>query len=270
MKKVIILLLCTLLVLLTACAPKTDSPSAQSEAASTPDAAEVAEQAVTTEAPVAASTKDTALQWPVEFEKWGIPQLESGTLTVADNKSVVDGVMTTGLVAVVNISEVTPEDFKLYSEALVNSGFVLSPDSLGEALSFYEGKTATGVMKVTVSYSSGLVTVIADNPGAAADKTASPASAKDWPEAAKDVPAFTEGSFIETIDMGGNMYTLTYKDVPASALDAYRETLLAAGFMSQGDKETDGYARMDAHASYSVGFYMAGEILQIIIAVGTY
>lgn len=270
MKKIFILLLCSLLILLTACSPKADTQTDQTEAASTTEATTPVEQAATTEAPVAASTNNSALQWPVEFEKWGIPKLETGTLTVADNKSVVDGVMTTGLVAIVNVSDVTPEAFKSYSEALISSGLVLSPDSLGEALSFYEGKTATGAMKVTVSYSSGLVTVIADNPGAAADKTASPASAKNWPEAAKDIPAFTEGSFVETIDLGGNMYTITYKDVPSSALKSYKETLLAAGFMSQGNADTDGYAKMDTHASYSVGFTVEGDTLQIIIAVGTF
>lgn len=269
MKKIFILVLCTLLVLLTACSSKTDTQTAQPNSPSASEATEAVELASVTEASVA-STNDTKLQWPLEFEKWGIPQLESGTLTVADNKSVVDGVMTTGLVAIVNVSDVSPEAFKGYSDALVSSGLVLSPDSLGEALSFYEGKTDTGILKVTVSYSSGTVSIIADNPGAADTKTASPASAANWPEAAKDIPAFTAGSYIETIDMGGNMYTLTYKDVPASALDAYKETLLAAGFMDQGNADTDGYARMDAHASYSVGFYMSGEALQIIIAIGTY
>lgn len=269
MKKSILLVLCLCLILLTACSTDNDSKQPEPQTQAVVDASESAVQAEATDAQNA-TPANNSLQWPIEFDQWNLPKLESGILTVADNKSVADGVMATGLVAVVNVKDVTPEAFKSYTEALIKSGLTLSPDSLGDALSFYERKSNDGVLKMTLSYSEGMVSIIADNTAAASkEKTSSPASASNWPEVASAIPAFTDGSYVETIDMGGNMYTLTYKDVPASALENYSETLLAAGFVSQGN-ETNGYARMDTNAAYSVGFYMAGDTLQIVIAVGTY
>jgi len=268
MKKILILLLCTLLILMTACAPKPDVQTTESDPAVT-EATEAVEQPAATEN-TAASNTGTGVQWPVEFKAWGIPQLDSGTLTVADNKSVANGVMTQGLVATVNVIEVTPEAFENYAKALVDAGFTKSPDSLGEALSFYEAKTDTGLMKITLSYSDSTVTIIASNEGASANKSSSPASAANWPEAIKGVPAFTEGSYIETVDLGGNMFTINYKDVTESHIEAYRKTLLGAGFAKQEGQDTEGYFKMDTHASYSVGFYLEGEIFQMIIAVGTF
>lgn len=267
MKKILILLLCTLVILLTACASKTDEQTTESDASAV-KSTEAVEQADATEAS-AASADTTGLQWPEEFKAWGLPQLESGTLTVADNKSIANGVMTQGLVATVNVIDVAQEDFENYAQALLDAGLTKSPESLGEALSFYEAKTDTGLIKVTLSYSDKTVTILASNEGAAANKSSVPASVAKWPEAIKGVPVFSEGAYIETVDLGGNMFTITYKDVTESHIETYREDLLQAGFEKQEGQDTEGYFKTETKVSYSVGFILEGDTFQIIVVVGT-
>lgn len=109
----------------------------------------------------------------------------------------------------------------------------------------------------------------ADSNSATGGTTAAGTSVQ-WPAAVKEVPEFTKGTYIETIPMGGNMYTISFSGVTDADLDWYRGKLASSGFISQENEDTEGYAKMTGNATYSVGFTKTGSKLQIIVAFGTY
>ncbi len=214
-------------------------------------------------------SNESELAWPEEYSKWGVPQLEVGTVIFSDNRSGAGQTMTKGILATVNIGGITSEDFADYDKALATAGFIKSTDSLGEALSFYEKTVDGGLIKITTSFSDNTATIVAENTAAAAEKPTSDGKTSVWPKTIKEIPAFTDGDYLETIELGGNMFAMTFLNVTDKALDAYRKTLLDAGFEKQ-DGDDEGYAKLGESAAYSIGLILDGTTLQIIAAYGTY
>jgi hypothetical protein len=146
----------------------------------------------------------------------------------------------------------------------------VSANSLPEVMEVFEKTITGGTIKITLSYTADTTTIIVTNSAAAAAKDTTDGGKTQWPAAVKEVPEFTKGTYIETIAMGGNMYTITFSGITDADLDWYRNTLKSAGFVSQENQDTEGYAKMTGNASYSVGFAKTGNKLQIIVAFGTY
>ena len=134
----------------------------------------------------------------------------------------------------------------------------------------YDKSVTGGIIKMTIMYAEDTTTITVNNSAAAAEKDAAAGGSSDWPESVKGIPEFTKGSYIETVEMGGGMYAINFKDVTEEDLDWYRSTLKSAGFEKQDSEDTEGYAKFDAEKAYSVGFVLEGGKLQIIVLSSSY
>lgn len=216
------------------------------------------------------NTQQTQTEWPEEFEKWGIPIISTATVTLADNRSSSGNMLTQGVNAIVNLSNVSKTDFSNYCTELETAGFTKNPDSYQDTIIIYNKSIDEGEIELTLSFTEDTTTIIANNSAAASQKDAAAGGSVEWPEAVNSVPVFTKGKYKETIDMGGNMYTITFNEVSEEDLDWYRNELINNGFKLQTSEDTEGYMKTDANAAYSVGFVLDGNSLQIIIYFGTY
>ena len=210
--------------------------------------------------------------WPEEFSKWDVPTIENATITFADNKSATSTGFTQGINAVVNLKQLSKSDFDKYLEALVKKGFEKNSDeSLADVMLIYEKSVSGGVIKITLVYDEDTTTISVNNSAAAAEKEAAAGGGTaDWPESVKGIPEFTKGSFIETVEMGGGMYAINFKDVTEDDLNWYRSTLKSAGFEKQDSDDTEGYAKFNTDKAYSVGFFLEDGKLQIIVMSSSY
>ena len=199
------------------------------------------------------------LSWPGEFQAWGVPTSSRGTVTLADNRSSTGDMMTQGVVAVVNIKDFSKVDFDAYCADLVGAGFVLNPNSLQDVMMVYN----RGGIKVTLSFSQNLTTVIANNP-AAAQKAPAGNNSLVWPSNAGPIPVFSGGTFKETVHMGDGMYAISFVGVPDAAINDYRSALRSAGFTKQDDSDTEGYVKIIGGTGYSVGLVRSGSSLQVL------
>jgi hypothetical protein len=205
--------------------------------------------------------------WPAEFAQWGVPALSKGVVTVSDNRSVADGMVTKGVNAVVNVKNVTKADFDDYCKELESKGYAKMPESLENVILYYEKKADDGVIKITLSFSDDMATIIVNNSGAAAKKVGDQGEVK-WPETLKGIPMFTKGKYKETVEMGGGIYAITFTEVSDADMDQYRSTLKNAGFISQKNEDTEAYGKFEGNNSWSVGFNYSGDTLQLIMLGG--
>lgn len=250
MKKIALCLLVGLiLVNLSACGEaKKDSTTATSQESAT------------------SSKSQAKLDWPEEFEKWGVPEIQDVELSFSDNKSMVDGMLVQGVTASVNVKELDKGAFDAYGESLVKEGFAMSANSLDDVMEVYEKVVEGGTIKVTLSFSSDLTTIIINNSAPATVKPDAATSGNEsWPTALKNIPEFTKGTYKETIEMGGGMYTITYTGVSESDIEWYRGELKKSGFASMEDSEEETYVKMQGSTSFAVGFSVSGDTLQMII-----
>ncbi len=239
--------------------------------ASTPEADVPAEQTASEQsAPEAeVASQNQKKEWPAQFKEWGIPILVSATVSGTEDRSATQEGMTQGVNVVVNLKDVSKTDFDSYCATLLGSGFADNGTSLPEVMMVYEKSIDGGIIKMTLSYSDTGTTVIANNSAVAAAKANDAGGSTHWPDSMKDVPVFDNGHFTEAVEMGGGMYALNFKNVTEAELDAYRNTLLKAGFQRQEGTDTEGYALLKANAAYSVGFALVGDKLQLVLAIGT-
>ena len=203
-----------------------------------------------------------AINWPSEFKAWGVPVLQKGTLTVANNKSVSGQMITQGVNAIVNLKDVSKADFAAYCKEVETAGFVKSNESLADVLLVYQKNISGGIIKLTLSHDNNVATIIANN--SAAPQNAAATGKVQWPDTVKFIPAFTKGKYKETVDMGGGMYAVTFTGITDADLTEYRNVLKKAGFQHQKDEETEGYMAINNGNAYSVGFVRSGNDLQIV------
>ncbi|MBP8641254.1 MAG: hypothetical protein KBI01_10245 [Oscillospiraceae bacterium] len=209
--------------------------------------------------------------WPEEFSKWDVPTIDNAIITFADNKSATSTGFTQGITAVVNLKQLSKSDFDKYLAALEKKGFEKNEaESVGDLMLVYDKSVTGGIIKMTIMYAEDTTTITVNNSAAAAEKDAAAGGSSDWPESVKGIPEFTKGSYIETVEMGGGMYAINFKDVTEEDLDWYRSTLKSAGFEKQDSEDTEGYAKFDAEKAYSVGFVLEGGKLQIIVLSSSY
>jgi len=180
------------------------------------------------------------------------------------------GVMTQGINIVVNLSKLPKADFDAYCAQLEKSGFVKNPDSLADIMLYYDKSIDGGAIELILSYSEDTTTIVANNSAVAAQNAEGAGGKADWPESAKAIPVFTKGTFKETVEMGGGMYAITFTGVTDADLDWYRGELDKAGFVSQENEDTEGYAKWDKNMAYSVGFVYENGTLQLIVMSGSY
>lgn len=262
MKRALITALALSLILTTAgCGNKASTPEAEAPSEQT------ASEQSAPDAEVASQNQKK--EWPVQFKEWGIPTLASATVTATEDRSVTDVGMTQGVNIVVNLKDVSQGDYDKYCADLLGSGFADSGESVPGVLLVYNKSIDGGVLKMTLSYSDDGTTIIAYNSALAAAKANAAGGSTQWPDSMKDVPVFDNGHFTEAVEMGGGMYALGFKNVTEAELDAYRNTLLKAGFKRQEGTDTEGYALFKTNAAYSVGFALEGDNLQVILARGT-
>lgn len=203
------------------------------------------------------------LSWPGEFQAWGVPTSSRGTVTLADNRSASGDMVTQGVIAVVNIKDFGKADFDAYCADLVRAGFVLSQDSLQDVLMVYNRSGNGGAIKVTLSFSPELTTVVANNP-AAAKKVPEGNTNLVWPSNAGAIPVFSGGTFKESVHMGEGMYAITFVGVSEAALNDYRSALRNANFQKQDEEDTEGYMKVIGGTAYTVGLVRSGSSLQIL------
>lgn len=208
-----------------------------------------------------------ASAWPAEFNDWGVPVLNKGVVAISDNRSVSDGMMTKGEIAIVNVKNVSKADFDDYCKELEGIGFTKRPESLEDVILYYEKETDNGIIKITLSFSGDTITIIVDNSGAKV-KNAEDQGELKWPESLKGIPVFTKGNYKETVEMGGGMYAITFTGVSNADMDQYRSTLKNAGFISQENEDAEGYMKFVGDNSWSVGFNYSGDTLQLIMIGG--
>ena len=134
----------------------------------------------------------------------------------------------------------------------------------------YDKSVTGGIIKMTIMFTEELTTITVNNSAAAAEKEAAAGGTADWPESVKGIPEFTKGRYVETVEMGGGMFAINFNDVSEDDLNWYRDTLKAAGFEKQEGQDTEGYAKFDTDRAYSVGFFLEGGDLQIIVLSSMY
>lgn len=215
-------------------------------------------------------TTQEDIAWPEEFAAWGVPTIETATVTLADNRSSEDGMMTQGINAIVNLEDVTQADFDAYCATLEQEGFLKSEDSLEGIMMSYTKAVDGGELELITAYAEDGTTISVHNSAATANKDAAAGGSVEWPESISGVPVFTKGKYKETVDMGGNMYTITYLEVSEEDISAYESELLGKGFISQEMEDSVGYMKQDGNTAYSVGIIATGDTVQLIVYVGTY
>jgi hypothetical protein len=274
MKKwLLITIILSFVLVLSACGKESENNVAAVEsgvAAHATGTAPEETQAPSAEADVFEPSMETSAEWPAALDDWGVPKPENANITAVEDKSMTDGVLTQGVNFIVNLSDVTKQSFDNYCAVLESQGFDKNPDSLADIMLVYNKAVSGGELKLTLSYSDSSMTLIANNSAAAAQKEEQSGGSADWPESVKGIPEFTKGTYKETVEMGGGMYAITYTGITESDLDWYRETLTSAGFISQEEADTEGYAKFDADMAYSVGFFLEGDTLQIIVLSGSF
>ena len=219
----------------------------------------------------ASGTSAGSAAWPEEFSKWGVPTIQNAAVSFADNKSATEEGLTQGITAVVNLQQLPKADFEAYVQTLEKKGFEKNTgESLGDVMLIYEKSVTGGAIKMILFYGEDVTTITVSNSAAAAEKDAAAGGSVKWPESAKGIPAFTKGTYKETIELGGGMYAITFIDVKETDLDWYRGVLKKAGFISQEEDDTEGYAKLDKDLVYSVGFSMEGDTLQIVVVSGSF
>lgn len=211
------------------------------------------------------------ITWPEEFASWNVPIIEGATLKTATNVSATSAGLTQGSNVVVTLDKISRSSFDAYIKSLEESGFVKNNDeSLGDIMLIYDKSVDGGDIKMTMFYSEDVTTITAYNSAVAAAKESQAGGSVVWPESVKAIPSFTKGKYKETVGMGGGMYAITYLSVTAADLDWYRNTLKQAGFEKQEGEDTEGYFKIEQDATYSVGFSLEGDNLQIVVLSGTY
>lgn len=215
-------------------------------------------------------TAKEELTWPEEFAAWGVPTIETATVKLADNRSSEGDMMTQGINAIVNLSDVSQADFDAYCVSLEGAGFQKEDGSLAGTLLYYNKTVEGGEIEIIASFDGEVVTISVHNSAATAIKDEAAGGEADWPEAISGVPEFTKGKYKETVDMGGNMFTITYLEVTPEDVEAYESELLAKGFISQEMEDSIGYMKQDGNTAYSVGIIASGDSIQLIVYVGTY
>ncbi len=276
MKKILLIVMAVMVLSLTACGGnQSEEISGQSSSEKTNE--EIAVQTGTEltaekEADPKPGQADEikGVSWPSEFSDWDIPALKKGTVVLSDNRSVSGGVLTQGINVVVNLKDVSKADFDDYCSELKKNGFEKSADSLADVLLGYEKTVEGGIIKMTLTFSENGVTIIANNSAAEAIKNDASVSSGDvqWPDTLKGIPVFTKGNYKETVEMGGNMYAITYTGITESDLEWYRGLLENEGFMSQETDDYEGYMKMDGSKAFSVGFSNTEGTMQIVATVG--
>lgn len=218
-----------------------------------------------------ASASAQSKAWPEEFAKWGVPVIQSATVSLADNKSATAEGITQGVNAIVNLQQLSKSDFEAYTQALETAGFEKNTEESVEGFMLsYEKNVTGGVIVITLFYAEDITTISVNNSAAAAEKDAAAGGSVNWPEPIKTIPEFTKGSFKETVEMGGGMYALTFLNVTEADLVWYRGVLENAGFISQDSEDTEGYVKMGKATAYSVGFGLEGDTLQIVAMSTSY
>lgn len=215
-------------------------------------------------------TANEELTWPEEFAAWGVPTIETATVTLADNRSSEGDMMTQGINAIVNLSDVSQADFDAYCVSLESAGFQKEDGSIDGTLLYYIKTVEGGEIEIIASFDGEVVTISVHNSAATAIKDEAAGGEADWPEAISGVPEFTKGKYKETVDMGGNMFTITYLEVTPEDVEAYESELLAKGFISQEMEDSIGYMKQDGNTAYSVGIIASEDSIQLIVYVGTY
>ncbi len=209
--------------------------------------------------------------WPEEFASWNVPIIEGATLKTSTNVSATSAGLTQGSNVVVTLDKISRSSFDTYIKSLEGIGFVKNNgESLGDIMLIYDKSVDGGDIKMTMFYSEDVTTITAYNSAAAAEKESQAGGSVVWPESVKAIPSFTKGKYKETIGMGGGMYAITYLNVTAADLDWYRNTLKKAGFEKQEGEDTEGYFKIEQDATYSVGFSLEGDNLQLVVLSGTY
>lgn len=260
MKKAVLLLAVSLLIVsLAACGGEKKSSGGDEQASQT-----------TEQVQVGSDNAGQDLTWPQEFDDWGIPTIDSAKVVLVEDRSVSGGMVTQGVNIIVNLADLSKQDFDAYCAELKKKGFVKSADSLEGVMLFFEKTVEGGVIELTLSYAEDTTTIIANNSAAAAQSADATGGSPEWPDSAKGIPGFTKGNFKETVEMGGGMYAITYTGVEESDLDWYRAELKKAGFAIQDSEDTEGYAKLDKDKAYSVGFIFENDTLQIIVMSSSY
>lgn len=208
--------------------------------------------------------------WPKEFEAWGVPTIDGANITLTDNRSIENGMLTQGVNIIVNLSELSKEDFNTYCHELEKTGFVKNENSMDEIMIVYNKTVDGGEIEITISYSEDTTTIVVNNSAVASQQVANVGASAEWPDCAKGIPEFTKGTYKETVSMGGTMYAITFTEVDDADLNWYRGELKKAGFEKQDSEDTEGYAKLDTDAAYSVGFVYENGTLQIIVMTETY
>lgn len=266
-KRLVFLAVFAMITSLAACSGGKDNPGDDKSAQTSTTFVSVNETAADTGSTTAAGT---AVSWPEEFKAWDVPIIKTAKVVSSTNTSMSGGVLVTGVNVVVNLKDVTKADFESYRAELTSKGFAASTNSLPDVMEVFEKPVAGGTIKITLSYTADSTTIVANNSAAAAAKDTTDGGKTQWPAAVKGIPEFTKGTYVETIDMGGNMYTITFSGITDADVDWYRNKLTSNGFVSQENEDTEGYGKMTGNTAYSVGFEKVGDKLQIIVAFGTY
>ena len=267
-KLLVFLVVFTILTSLTACSGGKNDDDKDDASAQTSTTVKSGDE--TTAATGGTTAAGTTAAWPAEFKAWGVPTISTAKVVTATNTSASGGLLVTGVNVIVNLKEVTKTDFESYREELLAQGYIMSANSLPEVMEAFEKPVTGGTIKITLSYSADSTTIVANNSAVAAAKDATDGGVTQWPASAKAIPEFTKGTYVETVSMGGEMYAITFSGITEDDLNWYRNTLKSAGFISQENEDTEGYAKMTANASYSVGFVKTGNKLQIYVAIGTF
>lgn len=268
MKKFMALFMAILLTAsLTACSGEKDNTGNDKNSTATQAEKTTADSNSATGGTTAAGA---SVQWPEEFKAWDVPTINTARVVSSTNTSMSGGVLVTGVNVIVNLKDVTKADFESYRAELISKGYIASKDSLPEVMEVFEKQVTGGIIKITLSYTAEGTTIVANNSAAAAAKDTTDGGKTQWPASAKAIPEFTKGTYVETVSMGGEMYAITFSGITDADLDWYRDTLKNAGFISQENEDTEGYAKMTGNASYSVGFIKTGNKVQIIVASGTF
>lgn len=204
--------------------------------------------------------------WPEEASQMSLPQLNKGTITSANVVPTTMSDYKRNLI--IEIVDVTQEDFDAYREAIVSQGFIVNVEYPGGQLINYVKKENEIDVDLTLGFDpeSNTVSIIAldklsdikSEGYAAPDKI----SVDGLPS---EVVPIDRGELIDTseIDMGDGtiIYTLTYKNFTEEDLIAYEQALVDAGFI-----ENDGsYQLLDASGTsmVMVGVEYDGEFMTL-------
>ena len=239
-----ILLICGLMILITACGNKdAESSDEISDLADqlNEEAEQLKEEVEEMSENAEAASGGLVYSWPSEASVFGVPELEAGK---------IDGLGITDKSIAIGYAELKKEDILNYIDQLISEEFVEGIQYPGGGIWNYFKNNDDGAVDVTIAFggadgkASLIINPLDENITVETKPTDAPGDLKWLDAIPKEVPEFTKGTILKATN--NEMFlTMEYEKVKASDVEAYKKVLLDAGFILDEEDSSENVTQFE-------------------------